>query len=122
MPDQPDLWPEQQQCIIQYMLLLLSIIVFAVSSTASLLPQPCTDPEPYHMSVLTSEGWLFKLLTGHPDCIWTELGMRIGPFNDLILLLRSYGHSNARFVSLEEQLAIFLYMCITGLPTRHVSE
>ena len=121
MPDQPDLRPEQQQRIIQYMS-LLSIIVFTVSSTASLLPQPHTDPEPYHMSVLTGEGWLLELLTGYPDCIRTELRMRIGPFNDLILLLRSYGHSNAQFVSLEEQLAIFLYMCITGLPTRHVGE
>ena len=27
-----------------------------------------------------------------------------------------------RHVSLEEQLAIFLYTCVTGLTTRHVAE
>ncbi|KIO00268.1 hypothetical protein M404DRAFT_153038 [Pisolithus tinctorius Marx 270] len=32
------------------------------------------------------------------------------------------GHGNSRFVSLEEQLAIFLYTSITGLSIRHVGE
>ncbi|KIK21682.1 hypothetical protein PISMIDRAFT_84612, partial [Pisolithus microcarpus 441] len=32
------------------------------------------------------------------------------------------GHENSQFVSLEEQLAIFLYMSITGLTIRHVGE
>jgi hypothetical protein len=32
------------------------------------------------------------------------------------------GHSSSRFVSLEEQLAIFLYACVTGLTVRHIGE
>ncbi|KIN97277.1 hypothetical protein M404DRAFT_135861, partial [Pisolithus tinctorius Marx 270] len=32
------------------------------------------------------------------------------------------GHSNSKFVTLEEQLAIFLYTCVTGLTVRHVGE
>ena len=32
------------------------------------------------------------------------------------------GHTPSRYVSLEEQLAIFLYTSVTGLTTRHVGE
>jgi hypothetical protein len=32
------------------------------------------------------------------------------------------GHTNSRHVSLEEQLSIFLYTCVTGLAVRHVGE
>ncbi|KIK26881.1 hypothetical protein PISMIDRAFT_94085, partial [Pisolithus microcarpus 441] len=32
------------------------------------------------------------------------------------------GHENLRFISLKEQLAIFLYTSVTGLTTRHVGE
>ncbi|KIN96444.1 hypothetical protein M404DRAFT_163032, partial [Pisolithus tinctorius Marx 270] len=32
------------------------------------------------------------------------------------------GHSDLKFVTLEEQLVIFLYTCVTGLMVRHVGE
>jgi hypothetical protein len=32
------------------------------------------------------------------------------------------GHGNSKYVSLEEQLLIFLYMYATGLTIRHVGE
>ncbi|KIO14450.1 hypothetical protein M404DRAFT_90975, partial [Pisolithus tinctorius Marx 270] len=32
------------------------------------------------------------------------------------------GHKNSKFVTLEEQLTIFLYTCVTGLTIRHVGE
>ncbi|KAF8834554.1 hypothetical protein BDN67DRAFT_876599, partial [Paxillus ammoniavirescens] len=32
------------------------------------------------------------------------------------------GHTNSKFVSLEEQVAIFLYTCVTGLTLRNVGE
>ena len=60
--------------------------------------------------------------TGHPEHIRNELGVHADTFDQLILTLRGYGHSNLRLVSLEEQLAIFLYTCVTGLPVRHVGE
>jgi len=43
-------------------------------------------------------------------------------FEALILALRNLGHGDSRYVSLEEQLAIFLYTSVTGLTIRHVGE
>ncbi|KIM64947.1 hypothetical protein SCLCIDRAFT_1164605, partial [Scleroderma citrinum Foug A] len=31
-------------------------------------------------------------------------------------------HQASTHISLEEQLAIFLYICVTGLPIRHIGE
>jgi len=116
--------PEQRLHLIQYMSLLLSIIICA---TASIVSEPAArpprrDPEPYHTSILSSEGWVLELLTGHPDHIKNELRMSADLFNELITILRNRDHINSRFVSLEEQLAIFLYTCVTELPVRHVGE
>ena len=116
--------PEQRLCLIQYMSLLLSIIICATASivSESAARPPRRDPEPYHTSILSGEGWVLELLTGHPDRIKNELGMSADLFNELIAILRNCDHVNSRFVSLEEQLAIFLYTCVTGLPVRHVGE
>jgi hypothetical protein len=43
-------------------------------------------------------------------------------FRALISTLQEMGHSNSKFVTLEEQLAILLYMAVTGLTIRHVGE
>ena len=63
-----------------------------------------------------------ELLTGHPDRIRTELGVRLHVFEALIDALRSMGYGDSCSVGLEEQLAIFLYMGVTGLTVRHVGE
>jgi len=63
-----------------------------------------------------------ELLTGHPERIRCELGMHAHAFEVLISELRNFGYTDSKFVSLEEQVAIFLYTSITGLTTRHVGE
>jgi len=78
--------------------------------------------EPYHTSILSGYAWLQELLHGHPECIRTELGVHKEVFHVLIRLLRSMGHGDTRYVTLEEQLAIFLYISVTGLSIRHVGE
>src|ERR1700733_8065167 len=80
------------------------------------------DKQAYHTSALTGHAWVLKLLTGHPDRIRCELGVRHHVFHLLINKLQELGHSNSRYVTLEEQLAIFLYTCVTGLSTHHVDE
>jgi len=40
----------------------------------------------------------------------------------LIEELCSLGYSDSKFVSLKEQLAIFLYALVTGLSVKHVGE
>jgi hypothetical protein len=52
----------------------------------------------------------------------TKLGMHGPAFRQMIFELHHMGHSDSKYVSLEEQLAIFLYMCVTGLMIRHVGE
>ena len=120
----PSLRPEQRQCILHHLTLLFNIIIITIISITHTVfePSPHSDPEPYHMSALSGEGWLLELLTGHPERICNELGMYAETFNHLILHLRAYGHVDSRFISLEEQVAIFLYTCITGLTITHVGE
>jgi hypothetical protein len=102
----------------QYAALFLSIILTA---TASML-QGIYVKEPYHTSSLTGEAWVMELLAGHPERIRCELGMHRHVFAELISELRRMGHSNSKYVSLEEQLSIFLYACVTGLTIRHIGE
>jgi hypothetical protein len=65
---------------------------------------------------------VMELITGHPDRIRCELGVNLHVFEKLVQDLRTLGHSDSRYVSLEEQLSIFLYTCVTGLTVRHVAE
>ena len=81
-----------------------------------------TTPEPYHTSILSGAEWVMELLAGHPESIRCELGVHHHVFSALVDDLRSRGPTDSRSVSLEEQLAIFLYTMVTGLPICHVSE
>lgn len=116
------LWPEQRHHIIQYIAMVLSIIVCGVAGMVPPIPEPPKLPESYHTSILSGNGWVLKLLIGHPERLRTELRMYAEDFKELTLVLRTYGHHNTRSISLEEQVAIFLYTCVIGLATRHVSE
>jgi hypothetical protein len=78
--------------------------------------------EPYHTSILSGYAWVQELLHGHPERIRTELGVHKEVFLALIEELRSMGHGDTRNVTLQEQLAIFLYMSVTGLTIRHTGE
>jgi hypothetical protein len=107
------------QHILQVATLLVSIILAA---TAAILESYSRkEPEPYHTSILTGDGWVIELLTGHPERIRCELGVHRHVFIELVSVLRQLGHSNSRFVSLEE-LAIFLYASVTGLTIWHIGE
>jgi hypothetical protein len=78
---------------------------------------------PYHISALTGYAWVCELLTGHPDCIKNNLGVKLEVFEALVQVFKNNGFESSRNgVSVEEQLAIFLYTCVTGLSTRHLGE
>ena len=79
-------------------------------------------PQLYHTSALSGEAWLIELILGHPDHICCELGMDVHTFKSVTLELHHHGHWASSQVSLEEQLGIFLYICITGLLIRHIGE
>ena len=102
----------------QYITLFITIILTGTSSLLLSL----TEREPYHTLILTGEGWVMELLAGHPERIRCELGVHRHVFLELIQELRQLGHDRSKYVSLEEQLAIFLYISVTGLSIRHVGE
>ena len=64
-----------------------------------------------------------ELIYGYPDRIRTELRMSVHVFLALIEELWSHCHlEDSKHVSLKEQVAIFLYMCVIGLSMWHVGE
>ena len=78
---------------------------------------------PYHTSILTGEAWMLELLNGHPDCIRTCLGIGHGVFDHLVqILMQQEIACSWNGISVEEKLGIFLYTCVTGLSTWHVTE
>jgi hypothetical protein len=109
---------QAMQRLHHYITLFVSIIL---TSTSSLLLS-FRQRHPYHTSILTGEGWVMELLAGHPERIRCELGVHRHVFLELIQELRQLGHDRSKYVSLEEQLAIFLYISVTGLTIRHVGE
>lgn len=82
------------------------------------------NKEPYHNSALTGKAWVWELLTGHPDRIKCELGVRLHVFEKLLNKLKELGYEDTNNVTLEEQLSIFLYSCVTALKLTvpHVGE
>jgi hypothetical protein len=107
-----------QQQISIYVTLIVSVMLTAI---ATLLGSVYIC-DPWHTSALTGEAWVMELLSGHPECMRTALGVNLHVFSALISELQAAGHKNSKYVSLEEQLAIYLYACVTGLTIRHLGE
>jgi len=80
------------------------------------------DKEPYHTSALSGIAWVNELLAGHPERVRCELGVHRHVFIILLNVLRESSIDNSKNVTLKEQLAIFLYACVTGLSVRHLGE
>lgn len=99
----------------QYVIICLIIILTDLTNNSP-------KKVPYHTSVLTGEGWVMELLAGHPKRIRCELGVHQHVFVELVSQLRSIGYTDSKYVLLDEQVAIFLYTCVTGLTGRHVGE
>lgn len=105
--------------------LLLGMCPYVTNSVflaVYLYSSPYYWKQPYHTSKLSGQAWVHELMHGHPDCIRTELGMHLHVFLAFVAELRVNGLKNTRYVMVEEQAAIFLYMCVTGLKIRHVGE
>ncbi len=97
-------------------------IVHLIMAAVTLTVTPLLENIPYHTSALSGHGWVMELLNGHPDRIKNELGMRKHVFHALVAALRASGLQDSRHISLNEKVAIFLYMSVTGLRIRAVGE
>lgn len=105
-----------QQLMLQY------AVITAVGAAALYYGCPLYDKTPYHTSALMGADWVCELLNGHPECIRNELGVHKEVFLNLITALQEGGLRSSKHVFLEEQLAILLYTCVTGLSLHHVCE
>ena len=112
--------PMVQQQITNILHILINIVFPTIEHTFHAMQQGVRQP--YHTSILSGQAWVQELLHGHPRRIRTELGVREHVFRQLIFTLHHMGHGDSKYVTLEEQLAIFLYTCVTGLTSEHVGE
>lgn len=78
---------------------------------------------PMYDSERTGERHIQELLVGHGLRFYDELGMSKHVFQKLKHELATYsGFRETKYMSMEEQLAIFLRFCRIGLGTRVVRE
>ncbi|CAK5262355.1 unnamed protein product [Mycena citricolor] len=93
--------------IVLYAVMFFTLIQSAVTAFAT----PLYRHQEYHTSALSGHAWVQELLNGHPERIRTELGMRKEVFESLVLQLSLVaGLKDSCYVTLEEQIAIFLYI------------
>jgi hypothetical protein len=102
--------------------MVLGGFITAVISTIITYYQPFLIKTPYHTSMLSGVAWVDELMNGHPERIRCELGVHLHVFKKMLAVLQKIGFQDSKGVTLREQLAIFLYTCVTGLSTRHVGE
>jgi hypothetical protein len=102
--------------------IIIGHIVNVICGAAITWAEPYYEKRALHTSALTGLGWVDELIEGHPDRIRIALGVRLPVFKALLATLRKMGYDDSRHVKLREQLAIFLYTCVTSLTTRHVGE
>ena len=117
--------PMRKKCrrSIDTLLALLSsaTAVFATCQAVVELLTPI-DCTPYHTSALSGEQWVQELLSGHPRWICTEFGVYQQTFLTLVQTLHDISIQSLCHVTIEEQVAIFLYTVVTGLSSAHVGE
>lgn len=108
----------------QQVLTVTTYFLHFIGIAATLYQQANYWQQPYHTSALSGEAWVNELIHGHPDHIFNELGMRLHVFMSFCAHLQLIcGFTTSRNgVKVEEQAAIFLYACVTGLSVRHLGE
>ena len=102
---------ERCRLFLQMIGMIINVVIGAVITFAS----PLYDKEDYHTSALSGAAWVLELLEGHPNRIRCELGVSKHVFRYLISYLQLIGINHSQGITLEEQLAIFLYRCVTGM-------
>ena len=91
-----------------------------VTGTIALHMYPRFVKEKEHTSKLSGQDWVEELLEGHATPFYTAMGINKHVFLALLNELQQRcGLKNTKYVSAEEQLAIFLHMCRTGLSVAH---
>src|SRR4051794_13266929 len=79
---------------------------------------------PMHISALSGQAWMDKLLTKeHRTSFYNAFGMHQHVFHRLVKQLWTLAQAGAtKYVSIEEQLGIFLYIAVTGNSNQKAQE
>ena len=101
-----------------------ALLAAIAAVTAVLAVVDGAEKVPYHDSLLSGENWLLELkLTRNPHRFKEQLGMKLPVFLSLVSELeRLTNLGNKKLVSLEEQVAIFLYTVTGNESTRKTAE
>lgn len=78
--------------------------------------------EALHDSALTGFQWVLELLGGNIHRMEEQLGMRKHVFERLVDTLWEVGLRHTPHITIQEQVAIFLYTVTTALPNRKIAE
>jgi hypothetical protein len=68
---------------------------------------------PYHTSILTGQGWVLELINGHPECMHTELGVRVHVFHSLVVALQKAGMGSSKHLFGGE--IGYIFVCPDGM-------
>ena len=104
---------------------LLGFFVMSFCSIAASTKGSIYSKVPKHTGELSGQDWVNELLAidAHPERIRRNLGLSRHVFYALLKLLEDVGGlAPTRYVSCEEQLAIFLYMVVHGASNRKAQE
>ena len=105
---------QQQHQQVRKMTFMAAFTMANIVATAALVyTDPLYNKLPYHTSALSGADWVQELLSGHPEHIHNKLGVHKHVFHALVEELQLVGYKLSKHVYLEEQLAIFLYTCVT---------
>ncbi|KAJ3792518.1 hypothetical protein GGU11DRAFT_669611, partial [Lentinula aff. detonsa] len=86
-----------------------AFLMNVITTVALIYASPYYWKQEYHNSAFTGHAWIQELIHGHPDHIRSELGVRLPVFVALVEQLRVLGMEDTRYITIEEQVAIFLY-------------
>ena len=107
----------------EQLIIAAAYLINVVGVATQLYASPLYWKQSYHTSKLSGAEWVKKLINRHHDQIWTELGMWVHIFLAFVHEpCVVCGLEDSQYIGLDEQAAIFLYMCITRLSIRHVGE
>lgn len=125
--DDGDQQPPLANARVQLVLLTAQFAAIAVVDTLRILSESEVPPRrarrrAWHNSILTGRLWVEELLQGHPGRLRLNLGVSKPVFTYLERSLHILGCPDGRWILVPEQLAIFLYICVTGLSINHVAE
>lgn len=90
MDNEARTWWEIRNQLTQLAFLITHIILTAV--VVIITSVYANQPELYHTSIFTSQGWVLELLTGHPERICCELKLHHHVFIELISKLHGIGY------------------------------